>query len=162
MTTPRVQSLESLYREMQAVARGEGSAPAHAAEPSVNSPDVVVRLLTPENRSLLATIRDRRPSSVAELASWTHRAAPNLARTLDKLAALGLVTYRSEGKRKVPQAVDRTFVIRIDPFSLAGDQLNVRPRQALARRPSAAKKARPATVLGRAGKGAGTSKPRPR
>jgi predicted transcriptional regulator len=44
---------------MKAVARGERRAPRDAARPSFNSVAALVRLLTPENRALLATLRDR-------------------------------------------------------------------------------------------------------
>ena len=67
MTKYKVQSLRSLREEMKAVARGERPAPADARKPSFNSVDALVRLLTPENRQLLALIRDRKPQSVAEL-----------------------------------------------------------------------------------------------
>ena len=56
-----IQSLASLEKQMRAVARGERPAPPDADNPSFNSVDVLVRLLTPENRRLLALIRDRKP-----------------------------------------------------------------------------------------------------
>ena len=131
-TTYRVQSLDSLYSEMLAVARGEQKAPRHAGELSVHSPDVIVRLLTPENRELLAMIRERRPASVTQLAAWTGRAGSNLGRTLAKLEAVGLVEYEYQGRRKAPRAVDRAFVFIIDPYSLSDDlvQLCDRPGDA--------------------------------
>ena len=91
MTKPRIQSIWSLRDEMIAVAKGERKAPADAAKPKVHSAEVLARLLTPENRRLMLAIRDRRPDSVAKLAELTHRAPPNVKRTLDKLAAVGLV-----------------------------------------------------------------------
>lgn len=57
MKHARVQSLRSLREEMKAVARGERPAPAEARKPSFNSVEAVVRLLTPDNRRLLALIR---------------------------------------------------------------------------------------------------------
>lgn len=142
MTTPHVQSFASLREEMIAVARGERKAPRHAAEPSVHSADLIARLLTPENRVLMSTIRDQRPKSVAALAVLTHRAPSNLTRTLDKLAAVGLVTFASVGRRKAPQAVAGKIVIEIDPFSL-DDTIRVVKR---ARKPrSAARPAKAAT-----------------
>ena len=86
MTKYKVQNLRSLREEMKAVARGESPAPADAGKPSFNSVDAVVRLLTPENRQLLAIIRDRKPQSVAELVEMSGRAQPNLTRTLAKMA----------------------------------------------------------------------------
>ena len=68
MSTYKVQGLRNLRGEMKAVARGTIPSPPDAAAPSFNSVEVLVRLLTPENRRLLALIRDRKPRSVGDLA----------------------------------------------------------------------------------------------
>ena len=117
MTTFKIQSLRSLREEMKAVARGERAAPADAAKPSFNSVDALIRLLTPENRRLLALIRDRKPGSVAELAGLTGRAQPNLTRTLAKLEAAGFIRMKTVGRRKAPSAAIKKIVVEIDPFS---------------------------------------------
>lgn len=113
----KIQSLASLEREMRAVARGEQPAPADAAEPSFNSVEAIVRLLTPENRALLATIRDRKPQSVAELVRMSGRSQPNLTRTLAKLEAAGFITMKSLGRRKAPSVAVKKIVVEIDPCS---------------------------------------------
>ena len=113
----KVQNLDSLEREMRAVARGERRAPGDAAKPGFNSVEAVVRLLTPENRQLLAIIRDRKPGSVAELAQITGRAQPNLTRTLAKLEAAGFVKMKTVGRRKAPSAAVKRIVVEIDPYS---------------------------------------------
>ena len=102
---------------MKAIARGERPAPADAARPSFNSVSALVRLLTPENRQLLALIRDRKPQSVAELVKITGRAQPNLTRTLAKLEAAGFITMRVIGRRKAPSAAIKKIVVEIDPYS---------------------------------------------
>jgi predicted transcriptional regulator len=117
MTTNRIQSLRSLREEMKAVARGERSAPANAAQPSFNSVEALVRLLTPENRRLLALIRDRKPRSVADLGQMSGRAQPNLTRTLAKLEAAGFIRTKAVGRRKAPSAAIKKIVVEIDPFS---------------------------------------------
>jgi predicted transcriptional regulator len=117
MTTFKIQSLRSLREEMKAVARGERAAPADAAKPSFNSVDALIRLLTPENRRLLALIRDRKPGSVAELVQLTGRAQPNLTRTLAKLEAAGFIRMKAVGRRKAPSAAIKKIVVEIDPFS---------------------------------------------
>jgi predicted transcriptional regulator len=117
MKRHKIQSLDSLEREMRSVARGERSAPADAAKPSFNSVDVVVRLLTPENRRLLALIRDREPQSVTELVEMTGRAQPNLTRTLAKLEAVGFIRMKLVGRRKAPSVVVKRIVVEIDPYS---------------------------------------------
>jgi predicted transcriptional regulator len=117
MTEYKVQNLQDLEAEMRAVARGKRPAPADAARPSFESVEALIRLLTPENRRLLATIRDRKPQSIHELAEITGRAASNLTRTLSKLEAAGFVQMRTVNRRKVPTAAVRTLNVRIDPFS---------------------------------------------
>lgn len=118
MTQHRIMNHHELKAEMQAVARGERAAPADAAQPSFNSVEALTRLLTPENRQLLATIRDRKPQSVAELAQLTGRAASNLTRTLEKLCAAGLVHMQASGGRRLAPTADvGRIVIEIDPYS---------------------------------------------
>ncbi|MGH7115441.1 MAG: MarR family transcriptional regulator [Stellaceae bacterium] len=117
MTTHKIQGLRSLRGEMKAVARGERSAPADADKPSFNSVDAVVRLLTPENRVLLAIIRDKKPQSVAELVQMSGRAQPNLTRTLAKMEAAGFITMKALGRRKAPSVAVKKIVVEIDPYS---------------------------------------------
>lgn len=117
MSTHKVQSLRSLREEMKAVVRGDRPAPIGAAKPSFNSVEALVRLLTQENRRLLATIRDRKPQSVAELAKMTGRAQPNLTRTLAKMEAAGFIAMKSVGPRKAPSVVIKKIVVEIDPYS---------------------------------------------
>jgi predicted transcriptional regulator len=113
----KVQSFQSLRQEMVDVARGKRSAPADAARPSFDSVAVIVGLLTPENRQLLALIRDRKPGSVGELAQLSGRAQPNVTRTLAKLEAAGFVKMTSDGRKKMPSASIRKITIEIDPYS---------------------------------------------
>ena len=117
MKSIKVQSLRSLRNEMKAVARGARPAPADAGRPSFNSVRAIVRLLTPENRQLLALIRDRQPQSVAELATLTGRAQPNLTRTLAKLKAAGFITLKTVGRRRTPTVTVKKIVVEIDPYS---------------------------------------------
>ena len=113
----KIQNLASLESEMRAVARGERAAPVDAAKPSFNSVEALIRLLTPENRQLLALIRDRKPGSVAELVAMTGRAQPSLTRTLAKLEAAGFIRMKPIGRRKAPSTAIKKIVVEIDPFS---------------------------------------------
>ena len=117
MKSIKVQSLRSLREEMKAVARRDRPAAAEAARPSFNSVRAVVRLLTPENRQLLALIRDHKPQSVAELVALTGRAQPNLTRTLAKLEAAGFITMKTVGRRRTPSVAVKKIVVEIDPYS---------------------------------------------
>jgi len=113
----RIQSHKALREEMKAVARGERRASRNASAPSFESIDALMRLLTPENRELLAIIRDQKPQSIAELSELTGRAPPNLTRTLGKLEAVGFVRMKKDRLRKVPTTDIRAFSIKVDPFS---------------------------------------------
>jgi predicted transcriptional regulator len=120
---PRIQSWAGFKSDLLAAAKG-GAAPANAGGLAVESVEALMRLLTPENRELLRIIRDDRPDSVAALARITHRAGPNLARTLGKLEAAGLVTFRQDGKRRAPVSLARSFSVHVDPFS-SNDRIEV-------------------------------------
>lgn len=122
----KIQPMKDLIAEMRAVARGEIPAPADAAMPSVESAEALLRLLTPDNRSLLRTIRDAKPRSVAELARLTNRAEPNLLRTLGKLEAFGLLEMRTVDRRRVPTVMVGTLRVEIDPYAMA-DRIETRP-----------------------------------
>lgn len=126
MAEYKIQSLSALEAEMKAVARGEKAAPADATRPSFNSVQALARLLTPENRHLLAIIRDRKPQSVTELAELVGRAEPNLLRTLEKLRAAGLVRIEQAGRCKVPLAIIERIVVEIDPYS-PNDRMRAEP-----------------------------------
>ena len=121
MARPKIQNLRALEREMRSVARGEMAAPKDAAAPSFNSAAALVRLLTPENRELMAIIRDRKPKSIAELAKHTGRAQSNLTRTLAKLRDAGLVKMRTHRRNKVPVPAVKVLRVTIDPFSLTDE-----------------------------------------
>jgi predicted transcriptional regulator len=112
----KIQSMKELEAELRAVARGEKAAPRDAAEPSIESIEALMRLLTADNRRLMKIIRDKKPQSVAELAKLAHRAEPNLLRTLAKLQAVGLIEIRSVERRKVPVAVMGKLHVEIDPY----------------------------------------------
>jgi predicted transcriptional regulator len=124
MTAYKIQSHKDLRAEMKAVARGDKPAPADAARASFESAEVLLRLLTPENRDLLRIIRDEHPQSVADLARLSKRAEPNLLRTLGKLEAFGLIEMQSEGRRRVPVSRVRKLSVEIDLFSL-NDRLEI-------------------------------------
>lgn len=124
MKRHEIVSLAKLEEDMRAVARGERPAPPYAGGTTYDSVEVLTRLLTPENRQLLALIRDRKPASVAELAQMTGRAQPNLSRTLAKLESAGLIAMKSVGRRKVPSPTINRIVVEIDPFS-ENDRLSV-------------------------------------
>lgn len=111
----RIQSMKALRAEMLSVARGERKAPADAGRVSFESVEAVMRLLTPENRQLLAVIEKKKPASVADLARLVGRAEPNVSRTLRKLVAAGFVRLKpGVGKTKSPEVAIRRLTVDID------------------------------------------------
>jgi len=111
----KIQSMKNLKKEMLAVARGEIKAPVEAAQITFESVEAVIRLLTPENRFLLATIDQKKPASVAALAQLVKRAEPNVSRTLGKLEALGFVRLRpGVGKAKIPEVAIHRLTVDMD------------------------------------------------
>ena len=122
----KMQRMNDLEAEMRRVARGEITAPDDAALPSVESTEALVRLLTPDNRSLLRTIRDAKPQSVAELARLTNRAEPNLLRTLGKLEAFGLLEMKTVDRRRVPTPIIGMLHLDIDPYAMT-DKIEFSP-----------------------------------
>lgn len=120
----RTQNLRLLREEMKAVARGKKPAPPDAGTVTFNSVEALVRLLTPENRRLLALIRDRKPDSVAELVKLTGRAQPNLTRTLAKLEAAGFIAMMASGRKKAPSLLIHKVTVEIDPCA-EDDRLRV-------------------------------------
>ncbi|MCI1003290.1 hypothetical protein [Herbaspirillum sp. C7C8] len=114
----KTQSMKSLKEEMMAVARGEIKAPEDAGQTSFESAEAMLRLLTPDNRKLLALIEERKPESVAALADMAARAEPNVSRTLNKLAAFGFVQLREgKGKAKIPEVKVHRITVSIDVFN---------------------------------------------
>jgi predicted transcriptional regulator len=122
----KIQRMNDLEAEMRKVARGEIAAPADAASSSLESTEALIRLLTPDDRSLLRTIRDAKPQSVAELARLTNRAEPNLLRTLGKFEAFGLLEMKTVDRRRVPIATIGMLRLDIDPNAM-GDRVEIRP-----------------------------------
>lgn len=111
----KIQSMKNLKKEMLAVARGESKAPVEAAQITFESVEAVIRLFTPENRFLLATIDQKKPASVAALAQLVKRAEPNVSRTLGKLEALGFVRLRpGVGKAKIPEVAIHRLTVDMD------------------------------------------------
>src|SRR4051812_22236322 len=73
------------------------------------------KLLSAKNRALLRTIAERQPKSVTELAVLTGRAEQNVLRTLNKLAAAGIVRLdKGDGRARRPVLAARKVHFEID------------------------------------------------
>src|SRR5271167_4691179 len=83
------------YEEMKArtMAIARGTLKPKPGDPKIWFPSVesLVRVLSDKNRTLLGTIRESQPQSLADLAELTGRHKSNLSRTLRTMARYGLV-----------------------------------------------------------------------
>ena len=111
----KIQSMKQLKAEMLAVAKAKRLPPVDAGERSFDSVEAVMRLLTPDNRQLLAVIENSKPTSVADLARLVGRAESNVSRTLSRLVAGGFVRLKpGTGKAKVPEVAIHRLTVDID------------------------------------------------
>lgn len=111
----KIQSMKQLKAEMLAVAKGKRQSPADAGQMSFDSVEAVMRLLTPDNRQLLAVIENSKPASVADLARLVGRAESNVSRTLSRLVVGGFVRLKpGAGKAKVPEVAIHRLTVDID------------------------------------------------
>jgi predicted transcriptional regulator len=107
--------MKQLKAEMLSVAKGKRQPPADAGQMSFDSVEAVMRLLTPDNRQLLAVIDNSKPASVADLARLVGRAESNVSRTLSRLVAGGFVRLKpGTGKAKVPEVAIHRLTVDID------------------------------------------------
>lgn len=106
---------ENLKKEILSVARGESKALADVAQIAFESVEAMMRLLTPENRFLLATIDQNKPASATALVQLVKRAEPNVSRTLGKLKALDFLQPRpGVGKVKIPEVAIHRLTVDLD------------------------------------------------
>lgn len=98
-------SLADLREQMRSVARGERPAPPRPA-------GRVLAALSREALDLLGVVLRERPASVTALAALTGRAQPNVSRSLQALAANGLIRLVRDGRDVRPEAVARE--LRVD------------------------------------------------
>lgn len=103
---------------LEAGARGKGN--LRDAPRVWMSVEALMRLLTPENRQLLAMIEHEHPPSVSVLAQRSGRDQGNLSRTLAKLEEAGIVRLVTQGREKRPEVLRKKLRIELD---LANDSV---------------------------------------
>lgn len=91
-------TLTDLREEIRAVARGERKPSPRPAAP-------LLQALTREALEMLELLLNEHPGTVAEIADRTGRAQPNVSRSLQRLAALGLVRLTRNGREVRPRPV---------------------------------------------------------
>ena len=99
-------SLAELREEMRGVARGERHASPLLAGP-------LLAVLSRESLDLLGVLLRRHPASITELVSMTGRAQPNVSRSLQTLAAHGLVQLVRAGREVRPEAIARAVTVNL-------------------------------------------------
>lgn len=97
-------TLTDLREEMRAVARGD-------REPSPRPIASLLKALSPEALELLQLLLQEHPATVAKVAERTSRAQPNVSRSLQALARLGLVEMRREGREVRPVPITAKVLI---------------------------------------------------
>ncbi len=79
------------------------------------SPEAMVKLLSPDNLTLLHLIGTKRPESMRALALLAHRKESNLSRTLKKLHEAGIVEFEERaGRTRAPRLIARRVTLDLD------------------------------------------------
>lgn len=93
---------EKIRERMVAIATGEYKPKANDPKVWFTSMKSLAEVLSDENRTLLKTIRETHPESLASLAEQTGRKASNLSRTLKTMSRYGLVEMHRENRHVRP------------------------------------------------------------
>jgi predicted transcriptional regulator len=106
-----IMSKEAYKQRTIAIARGE-------YKPKKNEPKIwfeslksMAQILSNENRQLLRTILEKKPTSLAELEEMTGRKKSNLSRTLKTLERYGIVVLHKEKNRVIPEVKATEFKV---------------------------------------------------
>jgi predicted transcriptional regulator len=120
-------SHDSIKERLLAAARGEK--PFGPEEPKLwfASLDALLRVLTPENRQMIAVISQEHPRSVSALAERLGRDQGNVSRALSQLEQYGFVRLMREGREKRPEATITQFDLHLD---LSQERLEITPTRA--------------------------------
>ena len=97
---------------LMAIARGERRRAPNEPKVWFASMEAVSRIHTPENKALLAILREEKPANVKELAAKLDRAPSNVLRTLRTLERRGFVELHPAGGRSLrPEATFEVLVV---------------------------------------------------
>jgi predicted transcriptional regulator len=114
----------SVKERLLAAARGEK--PFGPEEPKLwfASLAALFRVLTPENRQMMAVISREHPRSVSSLAERLGRDQGNVSRALSQLEQYGFVRLTRDGREKRPEAAISKIDIHLD---LSRESVEVAP-----------------------------------
>jgi predicted transcriptional regulator len=108
-----IASPAQVKERLLAAARGE-KADLGGVKVWASSIEAFAGLFTPENRELLTILERDKPNSVSALAKLLKRDQGNVSRTLQKLAAVGLVRLVRAGREKRPEIMATRLTIELD------------------------------------------------
>jgi predicted transcriptional regulator len=114
-------SPKEMRERLLAAARGEGP-PVTTQAKVWMSFETLTRLLTSDNRKLLAIMAQERPQSISALAERVGRDQGNVSRAIARLEEAGFVRLVQDGREKRPEvAIER---LRID-LDIVNDRLAI-------------------------------------
>lgn len=108
-----IASPQEMRERLLAAARGK-SPPVTEEAKVWMSLETLTRLLTAENRKLLAILAQERPRSVSALAKRLGRDQGNVSRTVGRLVEAGFVRLVPEGREKRPEVAIERLRIELD------------------------------------------------
>ncbi len=114
-----IMSKEAYKERTMAIARGEYKPKQDDPKIWFESLKSMAQILSNENRALLKTILNKKPTSLAELEAMTGRKKSNLSRTLKTLERYGIVKLHKEKNRTVPEVLATEFRVEFGLDGLA-------------------------------------------
>jgi len=112
-----IMSKEAYKERTLAIAKGQYTPKKHEPKIWFESLKSMAQILSNENRQLLKTILEKKPTSLSELEELTGRKKSNLSRTLKTLERYGIVALNKENNRLVPEVKATDFRVE---FNLGG------------------------------------------
>jgi predicted transcriptional regulator len=114
---PRIGIATPAQMKARLLAGARGKPVVRRGDPKIwaTSIDTILRLLSPENRQLLAIIRNDKPESVSALVEKTNRDQGNVSRAIGRLERFGLVRLvPTRGRQKRPEVTIDKLRIELD------------------------------------------------
>ncbi len=114
-----IMSREAYKERTIAIAKGEYKRKKNEPKIWFESLKSMAQVLSSENRQLLKTILEYKPSSLAELEEMTGRKKSNLSRTLKTLERYGIVELHKEKNRIIPEVKATDFRVEFGLSEIA-------------------------------------------
>jgi predicted transcriptional regulator len=114
-----IMSREAYKERTIAIAKGEYKRKKNEPKIWFESLKSMAQVLSSENRQLLKTILEYKPSSLTELEEMTGRKKSNLSRTLKTLERYGIVELHKEKNRIIPEVKATDFRVEFGLSEIA-------------------------------------------